>query len=78
LLKFFSAQIAIEENFRQKPRSDYFAGINGNNCDTAVSMLEEMMAAFNSNHFKSRTPQGCDGFPSRHPRKTGHDATLMV
>jgi hypothetical protein len=41
-------------------------------------MLEEMMAAYNANYFKSGIAQ-CDyDFLSRQPWKPRHDTTLMV
>jgi hypothetical protein len=65
LLEFFAAQVTIQEDFSQKARSDNFAGMNRNYSDTTVRMLEEMMAAFDPNCFKSRTAQNDYDFLSR-------------
>ncbi len=56
-MEVFAAQVTIEENFRQKAGPDDFTGVNGDHCDAAIRMLEEMMAALDANHIESGVAQ---------------------
>jgi len=56
--------------------SNRFTGMNRDYGSPSVLMPQEMMAAANARHFKSRTAQRFDQIAACDPRATAHAAML--
>jgi hypothetical protein len=68
VLRYF----AVMENLGHEPWTDCLATVDWNNGDTTVSVLHEMVTAFDSGHAETRFPQSSNHLFACESGQLGH------
>ncbi len=69
-------QVAIVEDLSEQAGADRFAGVDGDGRDSAIGMLQSMMAALNADDLEAELFQRSDEFFTGDSLTAWHQATL--